>query len=676
MLAVWMTGVSHGQVWLLAGCVCMGLVASVAAFPPESLSLPNRLSSILALGYASLGLCAALLVIAHQLSARNYLFSLIAVVLALVAVAWRRGSVQRHPLAIWTELKGEPVALVSGLAVVTALALTRPPPLLGYGSSSAWRYWADGAQIADAGHVPTQSPQWGTTFPSTVSKALMNAFDAASTYLVGSDLSNGVWALTWFPIVGWALALWAVGYELGLRRTAPLLALAGTLVVSLPAGVVANGEIARDLHQFKAENVGRMVAFAALALAIRQLRSGGDLVGALVAGLLFACAATTHLVPTIVALCLLAGVAMVTAVEQRGLPIGRKPAALGLATMLIVAVSLPALSGGDIGFQGASGVYQPFYLSGDTQPLDPTAAFIHHMVPFPAVGMRWEDQPKAIIADAAKQATGLADPSQGWLLAIAAGLIAASLLLPGRRPAAVAAAITLAAALLAGALLFSYRYHTVVPGGFGEKRLFDYVAFPWILIGCCLLEAIVQLARRAGRRCADALGGIIVLATATFLLSSQPSVARPSSDAAAAYHSALTTIRANTPCGAHILLTFRTTGTLQLLAHRVGVLEGMAPYLRPNLLNPTLKTLYDARQFFVSPTNHPSYLSAHDIDYVALVSGPLIHQAIQESGMRVNLRSLQRSPQLKQVVDRPGLLLFRVEKPRPVRWPPPPGYGC
>ena len=676
MLAAWVTGVSHGQVWLLAGCVCMGIVASVAAFPPGSLSLPTRLSSIFALGYACLGLCAALLVIAHQLSARNYLFSLIAVALALAAVAWRRGSVQRHPLAIWTELKGEPVALVSGLVVVTALALTRPPPLLGYGSSSAWRYWADAAQIADAGHVPTQSPQWGTTFPFTVSKALMNAFDAASTYLVGSDLSNGVWALTWFPVVGWALALWAVGYELGLRRTAPLLAVAGTLAVSLPAGVVANGEIARDLQQFKAENVGRMVAFAALALGIRQLRSNGELAGSLVAGLLFACAATTHLVPTLVALCILAGVAGVTAVEQRGSPTDFKPAALGVATMLIVAVSLPALSGGDIGFQGASGVYQPFHLSGEPQPLDPTAAFIHHMVPFPAAGVRWEDQPKAIIADAAKQATGLAHPSRVWLLAIAAALIAASLLLPGRRPAAVAAAITLAAALLAGAFLFSYRYHTVVPGGFGEKRLFDYIALPWILIGCCLLEAIVQLAGRIGKRGTDALGGITVLAAAFFLLSSQPSVARPSSAAAAAYRSALTTIRANTPCGAHILFTFRTTGSVQLLAHRVGVLEGMAPYLRPNLLNPTLTTLYGAHEFFVSPISHPSFLTAHDIDYVAVVSGQLIYQAIHESGVRANLRRLQRSPQLKQVVDRPGLLLFRVEKPRPVRWPPPPGYGC
>jgi hypothetical protein len=68
-----MIGVSGGQYWLLGAIVGLGLLASLAAFPAESLSLPTRLSTIVALGYASLGLCAAVLVIAERLTAGSYL---------------------------------------------------------------------------------------------------------------------------------------------------------------------------------------------------------------------------------------------------------------------------------------------------------------------------------------------------------------------------------------------------------------------------------------------------------------------------------------------------------------------------------------------------------------------------------------------------------------------------
>ena len=37
---------------------------------------------------------------------------------------------------------------------------------------SSWRYWADGLEVAAAGHIPAQTQQWGTEFPTTVSKAV------------------------------------------------------------------------------------------------------------------------------------------------------------------------------------------------------------------------------------------------------------------------------------------------------------------------------------------------------------------------------------------------------------------------------------------------------------------------------------------------------------------------
>lgn len=672
---LWMTGVHHGPDILVAGILLTGLVASAAAFPPGSLALPTRLASIPALGYTVVGLTSAALVITHHLSPRDYIVAVAACSLSLSLIAWKRGGVVRHSKALVSEVKANSLSLSSGIVAITALAVTRPPPLLEYGSSSAWRYWADGAQIADAGRVPSQSPQWGTVFPSTVSKALMNSFDAASSYLLGSDITSSVWALTWFPVVGWATALWAIGYELGLRRTAPLLALAGTMVISLPGGFTANREIARDFQQFKAEDVGRMVAFAALALAIRQVRSGGRPSDATVIGLLFAAAATTHLVPTIIALSILAGVVLATAVERRSIPFRLKSTALGLTSLIVIAIALPTLSGGDIGFQGASGSYQPFHVKGQPVGLDPTAAFIHHLVPFPAPSVRWEIAPHTILSDAVERATGLTHVPVYWALGGAALLICAALLIPGRSPSAVAGAASLAVALIVGSIVFAYRYHTVVPGGFGEKRLFDYIALPWIIVACCLLEGIVHLAGRLRSKVIWPLTFIIVLGGSVFLLTSQDTLAKPSPTAVAGYREAMFTIRATTPCGARVLLNFRTTGSVQMLAHRVGVLEGMAPYLRPNLLEPTLATLYGAQAFFRAADRNAGFLKAHDVDYVVVAQGPEIHAAIHAAGMRVNLRKLGALAGLDEVVSRPGLLIFHVRDAQ-VHAEPLPGYGC
>lgn len=55
------------------------------------------------------------------------------------------------------------------------------------------------------------------------------------------------------------------------------------------------------------------------------------------------------------------------------------------------------------------------------------------------------------------------------------------------------------------------------------------------------------------------------------------------------------------PCDARILANQRTGGTFQALTGRVTVTEGMAPYLRPAMLDDVMNILLDARAFFQLP---------------------------------------------------------------------------
>jgi hypothetical protein len=676
LLALWVTGVNHGSAWLLGGIVVMGALASAAAFPPGSLSLPTRLASIFALGYTTLGLISSALVIVHHLTPETYVIGVVVVGVLLSLVALKRGGIPHRATAAWSELRRWSWELSAGLIALSALALTRPSGLLEYGSSSAWRYWADAAQIADSGRVPGQTPQWGTTFPFTVSKALMNAFNAGADYLIGSNLAANIWVLSWFPVVGWAIALWAVGWELGLRRTAPLLAVAGAVAITLPGGFTANAEMARDFQQFKAENIGRMVAFSALALAIRQVRSGGTTVDAVIVGLLFAAAATTHLVPTFVAIAFLVGVLLATVAERRSIPVSFRSMAAGIATLVVLAGALPVLSGGDIGFEGASGTYKPFHAPGQNKDLDPTAAFIHHFVPFPTPAIRWQTAPRSILTDAVDQAVGVKNPSAVWIAAVSIVLIAVALLLPGRSVGAVGGSFVLALALVGGAIVFAFRYHTVVPGGFGEKRLFDYIDLPLIVLACCVLESALHNLERISATLTRPVALLLALGAVAFMLSSQSTPSNPSAAAVAQYERTMSILRSTTPCGARVLFNFRTTGSVQLLAHRVAILEGMAPYLRPALLNSTLVTLYGARTFLAAPQDHAEYLTTHHINYVVVATGQNIVEAIRQAGMAVNLPQLKALPNLQLVSSQPGLLVFGVRDQVTNSSLIYPGYGC
>src|SRR5262249_21156619 len=139
-----------------------------------------------------------------------------------------------------------------------------------------WRYWADAREIAVLGHVPSVTTQWGAEHPATVSKLFLNCFSAAYSLLAGGQVVPAYGALYVLGAVGTAAALWALAWELGFRFSAPLL----PLVCSTPLHVLGvrldiGTRFVYHLGLYRAEMIGRLAAFTALALAVRALSHQG-----------------------------------------------------------------------------------------------------------------------------------------------------------------------------------------------------------------------------------------------------------------------------------------------------------------------------------------------------------------------------------------------------------------
>src|SRR5205823_3129839 len=186
---------------------------------------------------------------------------------------------------------------------------------------------------------------------------VLNAFNGAASFVLGRDPLHALGPLLWIGSLGLVVALWAVGRELSLRVFAPLLP-----VLLVANRLVLDPEMTRDMDTYKAEAFGRMIAFAALAVALSALR---DRVGrrrrAVVAGALLGVAAGTHLVPLAVvsAIAVWFGVALL--VVGGGWAVVRTAGVLfGLAALVALGVLL--LPRGDVGFEGvtAPGAYARF----------------------------------------------------------------------------------------------------------------------------------------------------------------------------------------------------------------------------------------------------------------------------------------------------------------------------
>jgi hypothetical protein len=274
------------------------------------------------------------------------------------------------------------------------------------------------------------------------------------------------------------------------------------------------------------------------------------------------------------------------------------------------------LSGGDLGFQRAGGA--SFF--GFPADVDPTRSFSRGRLvpPIPADG-HFLIPPRQLIKGYAEHVVnrhGAAWPAVGFLAAL---FVLTCLLVWRKRSALPLAAVAwgLAAAIVGLAFFFSYRYETQIPGVFGVRRLYDYAGFTPALVVPALLEAITQpLGRR--RMAVAALPALVAGALAVAAVAWLFPRHRPLSPARAG-SSVIQRVSETIPCDARMLANARTAGTWEATTGRRAITEGMAPFLRPAVLERVLPILVGANEFFRNPRAHAVFLERERVQYLVVI---------------------------------------------------------
>jgi hypothetical protein len=669
--------VSPAALGTAAGLVLVpGVGAMLAVYPPGRAGLATRIALAFGLGYVTVGMTAAVLVIAHLLSQTSFVLALLVVTLALWWAGVRRGRPGEHLQSLREELAEDRLAIAGGLVVLLAIAVVRlrSSPLLDFQMFGPWRYWADGLELADAGKVPDLSLQWGALYTPAISKLVLNSFHGGASYLLGRSPLPAMGALLWVASTGLAAGLWALARELGMRIVSPLLPLLTLTIL--------NDELRRNLDVYTAENVGRMVAVCGLLVGVRALRDREGWLEPAIAALLFGAGFATHGVPV---------VALMIALGWYGaarllLEWDRRPV---LARMAAIAVGAPALTvalllsaGGAIGFQGASGSDR--YASFGTG-VDPTASLLSGTLEHSPVGHgHWYIGPSGIGTFFLRAVTTLDDPPRIllWVIPLAALVtaVAVAKLLPVELGAAAIMAAGLGASLVGIAFLFSYRYRTQIPGRFGIDREFDYLPLAAVVLVLAVLEPAVRWIGRvrawAPAAVAVLLIGLPAVAVAATVGPSRASY-RTNGERSLAI---LDWVAAHVPCDARILPDRVTLGTFVAATGRVSIVEGMGPYLRPDMLHPVLDEVLRAHRFFQDPAGGRAFLRREGVDYVMVVKGVRIGSMVGTLDAGVDQAAFARVPFLRRVSTNADADIYRV-RASGVRsgFPDPagrPGYTC
>jgi hypothetical protein len=646
---------------LIAAAVLVpGFGAVLALFPRGSVSVPSALALSLGLGYALTALPPTVLAIAGVLTPASAVAAMILVSAAVWTIALRRhGPRARFRAARMRGWRARTLDL-AGLAVVVIFAVlrySRYSPLLNFNVASAWRYWADGAIVGHAGGIPSQTVGWGFTYPTTVSKAALTSTIGTVSFFTGP--MHGMGAMLWLSAVGGVVAVWALAAELGLGLVAPIVPV---LLIAAPNWVPLNHEMTSDLKAFTAENIGRMLAVSALLLAVIAVRSGSRTKAVAAGFVLLACAAT-HLVPMAVAAGLLVCYAAIHGASRRRLGRTIVVVAIVATTTLVGWGAIVLASGGPLGFQRVS---QSSDQADFPRTYDPTASFMAGQPVFHPVRATSGHYylPRTVVQGFFASAAGSdrkVPPRRAYVIVALAAAVALALLVAprtGLRPVG-AMALGLSAMIVAIALVFDYRYNTLIPANFGLRRLYDYDAIPIVLAAAGAAELCGRGLARLHRH---ARPGVIVAAAVAAVVLAWP--VRPSAttaDAAQA-QTLYATVKAVVPCTARILPDVRTAGSFAALTGRQSVIEGMAPYLNPALMKRVLPVLFGARDFFRKPGQNAGYLADERVDFVLLLTDPTLR--IADAGGEVDrgadLAALRALPGLRLVVHRPWFELYAV----------------
>jgi hypothetical protein len=644
--------------------VVPGMAASLVIYRPGRIHLPTRLASVFGFGYAVVAIVATVLTNLRAMKPTPFFVLLGASTAALWGAALWRRDLGAHARAIRDDVREEPWPLLLGFVVIVFISVVRWrfSPLVNFGHTEPWRYWADAQEIARLGHVPTSVIQYGMRFPPTVSKIMLNAYNAGVIFAIGPAALPAMGALTWLVALGSNVALWGIGREFGLRYTAPLFVVLTQAEPRWAEPTVTT----KIVYHYNATYVGRMVALCALAVGIRAIRDRrwNEVVAV---GVLFGVAAGTHLIPVAIFGAMLAWYAVGYILAHRHLV---KP----VLSLLVIAaltggIAFGAIStaGGDVGFQGAGGASK---YSNFPPTFDPTLYLSNGVVKQPPdeqpaardrLQHGWYLLPGQILTDFVASATRFT-PSERLAFGLCgvALLLALSILFffpPRLRPLGVTA-WGFGATLIAASLGLSWVYRTLVPGAFGERRLDNSMIFCSIIIAVAFLEAAIWLVRRLNR-IVGTVSGLVVIAAAIALTIPVAGPPRQVINQGHQSVAALEWIARNTPRNTRIAASRRTAGTFEAVAHRVSLTEGMSPYLRPAMLKLVVHKLLEARKYFNGPLLHPDYPHRHRVEYVVFIDGNEVGSVGGILGYPVRDK-FRRAPFLRLMFHNASVDIYRV----------------
>jgi hypothetical protein len=626
-------GLGFAPILLLAALLLVpGTGITLALQPPGSASLPVRIALAFAFGYAAIAFISFVLALLHALTLGLFLGAFGVFTVGVWALALRRG--KQHLRAIGEDIKREWTRYVTFLAVLAGTLAVRVTyvPIVNFVPTTL-RYWADGIEIADAHGIPSTTLQWGQLLRPTTSKVILNTFDATMSFVLGRGPLVPTGALLFVASFALVFGAYALAEELGFRMLAPILP-----VLLFVNDLVGNTELTSDLRQNIAENWGRLVMIAALILAVRALKpSGTERAGpmrdALAAGVMFGVAAGTHLIPTVVGLAFAGGYALMRMIVDHGVTRVLRTSAAALAVALVVAGIVLVLPKGDLGFQGAGGDkgYDALRTElGLPATFDPTLYLVFGNVD--RASKAYPYSPKNVLSDYAYQALNRNAREEsvqrlGWVKALLPTLLAllgvVILLIFGDADLrAVAGTSVILMLLLIGAgMAFAARYDVYALETFGNRRLFNYVPIPFALVLIAVGELWLRwLGRAVGspqrrRWVQPAVAGVLSVAVAAVLM---PSARVPELriNGAASDLALVDWLRQHDPCDGRILADRRTLATFEAFDGRPGVLEGMGPHVRPDVLEIALKELFRAGYFFQDPAAGLPYLREKGVAYV------------------------------------------------------------
>jgi hypothetical protein len=648
-----------------------GVGAALAFARPGEISIEMRIALAFGLGYAIVAGSAALLALAHAFIRPAFVGTIVAATVAVWAFALRRASPRAHASAFREQAREAPLALLVGLGLLLAVAVTRPlyPAEKSLVIRSSWRYWADSLEAAAAGHVPDMTHQWGTEFPATVSKLVVNSFGGGVSMLLGPDPLPAMQAILVVTTIGVVAALLALGRELGLGIFAPLLPV---LVVLVPDRLPLAHELTNDLTFYTAEDMGRLGAFSTLLVGIYAVRRRSR-AAAVLTGLLFAVAGLTHLIPTLVAGLILLLYTLGAVILDRGL---LRPALVTGAIAAVVFggayVAAIGASGGDIGWEGAAGETP----SAIPSTIDPSRSFSRGAL---VLKQPQEDgflvPPAELLSRLGSKAVDhpVRGPTTvaGLVLVV---LLSVALVAAVRSFLPVALIVCgLSFTLLAVAALFSYHFDTVVPGDWGTRRLYGYVAFVPALLAPALLVVLTRpLTRRSDAVLAGLtlIVGLVAVGAVIARIPPDRSLAR-----AEAGRSVIDRVAETVPCGARMLSNARTAGTWEATTGRRALTEGHALFLRPEVLDRALPVLIKANEFFDHPARNRGFLDEQRIDYLVVVEPDVwVGTSGQRAPHEGDAEAIAALPGVHPVVRDRWVSIFAVGEERVEQGSPPPRW--